>query len=190
MTPMSDVMVLLLTFFMLTATFVKDEPVKVNTPGSVSEIKIPDHSLLTIFVERSGKVFMTMDTPEALEKLAVEMKDKGDLNLDAREIETFKNAPTFGTPLDMMNGWLAKDEAQRKSILLNTANEGIPCDSISDELRIWVKAARSAVPDMRIAIKADRQTPYSVIKNVMNSLRGINENRYNLVTSLKGSDQE
>ena len=32
MTPMSDVMVLLLTFFMLTSTFVKQEPVKVNTP--------------------------------------------------------------------------------------------------------------------------------------------------------------
>lgn len=31
MTPMSDVMVLLLTFFMLTATFVKDEPIKVVT---------------------------------------------------------------------------------------------------------------------------------------------------------------
>ncbi len=190
MTPMSDVMVLLLTFFMLTATFVKDEPVKVNTPGSVSEIKIPDHSLLTIYVERNGKVFMTMDTPEALEKLAEEMVEKRYLNLNAREIETFKNAPTFGTPLDMINGWLAKDEAQRKAILLNAANEGIPCDSLSDELKIWVKAARSAVPEMRVAIKADRQTPYSVIKNVMNSLRDINENRYNLVTSLKGSDQE
>ena len=42
MTPMSDVMVLLLTFFMLTATFTKEEPVKVNVPGSVSEIKIPE----------------------------------------------------------------------------------------------------------------------------------------------------
>jgi len=31
MTPMSDVMTLLLTFFMLTSTFVKNEPVKVNT---------------------------------------------------------------------------------------------------------------------------------------------------------------
>ena len=30
MTPMSDVMVLLLTFFMLTATFVKEEPIKVS----------------------------------------------------------------------------------------------------------------------------------------------------------------
>ncbi|HBG58684.1 MAG TPA: biopolymer transporter ExbD, partial [Porphyromonadaceae bacterium] len=35
MTPMSDVMVLLLTFFMLTSTFLKPEPVTVNTPMSV-----------------------------------------------------------------------------------------------------------------------------------------------------------
>ena len=58
MTPMSDVMVLLLTFFMLTATFVKEEPIKVNTPGSVSEIKIPANNLLTIFVEKSGKYLL------------------------------------------------------------------------------------------------------------------------------------
>ena len=41
MTPMSDVMTLLLCFFMLTSTFVKVEPVKVNTPGSVTEAKVP-----------------------------------------------------------------------------------------------------------------------------------------------------
>ena len=41
MTAMSDVTVLLLTFFMLTSAFVKKEPVTVNTPASVSEIKIP-----------------------------------------------------------------------------------------------------------------------------------------------------
>ena len=45
MTPMSDVMVLLLTFFMLTSTFIKPEPIKVNTPGSVSEIKVPDKNV-------------------------------------------------------------------------------------------------------------------------------------------------
>ncbi len=33
MTPMSDVMVLLLTFFMLTSTFVKDEAVKSKHAG-------------------------------------------------------------------------------------------------------------------------------------------------------------
>ena len=37
MTAMSDVTVLLLTFFMLTSTFVKKEPVQVTTPSSVSD---------------------------------------------------------------------------------------------------------------------------------------------------------
>lgn len=70
MTPMSDVMILLLTFFMLTATFVKEEPIKVNTPGSVSEIKIPENNLLTIFVEKNGKVFLSMDNPIGQRKMA------------------------------------------------------------------------------------------------------------------------
>lgn len=50
MTPMSDVMTLLLTFFMLTSTFVKNEPVKVNTPGSVSNLKVPENGVLTIII--------------------------------------------------------------------------------------------------------------------------------------------
>lgn len=52
MTPMSDVMVLLLTFFMLTSTFVKNEAVKVNTPGSVSEVKVTDKNVLTILIDK------------------------------------------------------------------------------------------------------------------------------------------
>ena len=61
MTAMSDVTVLLLTFFMLTSTFVKKEPVQVTTPASVSEIKIPETNVLQILVDPSGKVFMSLD---------------------------------------------------------------------------------------------------------------------------------
>lgn len=35
MTAMSDVTVLLLTFFMLTSTFIQKEPIQVSTPASV-----------------------------------------------------------------------------------------------------------------------------------------------------------
>ena len=51
MTAMSDVTVLLLTFFMLTSTFIKKEPVQVMTPASVSDIKIPETDILQILVE-------------------------------------------------------------------------------------------------------------------------------------------
>ena len=55
MTAMSDVTVLLLTFFMLTSTFVKKEPVQVTTPGSVSEIKIPETNILQNIGRSGGK---------------------------------------------------------------------------------------------------------------------------------------
>ena len=61
MTAMSDVTVLLLTFFMLTSTFVKKEPVQVMTPASVSDIKIPETDILQILVDSSGKIFMSLD---------------------------------------------------------------------------------------------------------------------------------
>ncbi len=188
MTPMSDVMVLLLTFFMLTATFVKEEPVKVNTPGSVSEIKIPANNLLTIFVEKSGKVFMTMDSPEGLRKLANAMNDADKLSLSPQEVEAFAQAPTFGTPLNTIKGWLASDN--KNEILTKNQEAGIPCDSLNNELKIWVSTAREAMGDgMRIAIKADKSTSYAVIKKVMDTLREIDENKYNLITALKGAEE-
>lgn len=188
MTPMSDVMVLLLTFFMLTATFVKEEPIKVNTPGSVSEVKIPESNLLTIFVEKNGKVFMTMDSPATLRKLANAMNEKGSLNLSPKQVETFAQAPTFGTPLNTIAGWLETDN--RNELLIKSQEAGIPCDSLNNELKTWVSTAREACGEgMGIAIKADKSTSYAVIKRVMDTLREIDEARYKLITSLKGVEE-
>ena len=187
---MSDVMVLLLTFFMLTATFVKEEPVKVNTPGSVSEIKIPENNLLTIFVEQNGKVFMSMDSPSNMKKLVDVMVENGAFQMSDAEKAQFAQVPMFGTPISTVPGWLKADD--KNGILTSDPKAGIPCDSINDELAVWVQAARKALGEgdaMRIAIKADQKTSYKVIKNVMNSLRRIDENRYNLLTSLKGVDK-
>ena len=188
MTPMSDVMVLLLTFFMLTATFVKEEPIKVNTPGSVSEVKIPENNLLTIFIEKNGKVFMTMDSPASLRKLANAMNEKGSLNLNAQQVETFAQAPTFGTPLNTIAGWLETDN--RNELLIKSQEAGIPCDSLNNELKTWVSTAREACGEgMGISIKADKSTSYAVIKKVMDTLRDIDEARYKLITSLKGVEE-
>ena len=188
MTPMSDVMVLLLTFFMLTATFVKEEPVKVNTPGSVSEVKIPTSNLLTIFVEKNGKIFMSLDNPNAMTLTAQQVNT--DQNADVvKNIAEFSKVPMFGTPLNQVNAWLALDD--RNGYLAKNPAAGIPCDSVSDELKVWVNAASEAIGEdkLRIAIKADKTTPYKVIKNVMKSLRDIDKNRYNLITSLAGAEQ-
>lgn len=187
MTPMSDVMVLLLTFFMLTATFVKDEPIKVNTPGSVSEVKIPANNLLTLFIEKDGKVYMVMDSPAGMTKVANAMNEKGFLNLTPQEVSAFSQVSTFGTPLNTIKSWLAQED---KNAFLNRKDAGIPCDSVNNELKTWVSTAREACGEnMGLAIKADKNTSYAVIKRVMDSLRDIDEDRYNLITSLKGVEE-
>ena len=76
MTAMSDVTVLLLTFFMLTSTFVQKEPVKVTTPGSVSEIKIPEKNVLSILVDPAGRVFMALDKPDDMEQTLVSVGEQ------------------------------------------------------------------------------------------------------------------
>ena len=105
--------------------------------------------------------------------------------LTPEEVEIFAQAPTFGTPLNTMKGWLASDV--KNELLTKSKEAGIPCDSVNNELKTWVSTAREACGEsMRVAIKADKSTSYAVIKRVMDSLREIEENRYNLITSLKG----
>ena len=197
MTPMSDVMVLLLTFFMLTATFVKDEPVKVNVPGSVAEIKIPETNLLTIFVDTKGKVFLCMDAPETQRAMAEQMIRDEYLSLNPKQLDEFSKLATFGTPLNTIAGWLDLEPNKRNEVLLKSSEAGIPLPEYQedgtaigdDQLKLWVAAARKANgKNMGIAIKADSKTPYASIKKVMDSLRDVDENRYNLITTLKAGE--
>ncbi len=61
MTAMCDVAFLLLTFFMLAAKTKKPEPVMVATPSSISQITIPDTSIMLITVDNRNRVFFSID---------------------------------------------------------------------------------------------------------------------------------
>ena len=188
MTAMSDVTVLLLTFFMLTSTFIKPEPVKVNTPGSVSDIKIPESNIITILVEANGRVFLSMDKKGDLMSVLDQMQDKYGISFTSAEKRTFGLSPAFGVPMAQMKAFLDLPEEEQTAYLKSSANPGVPYDSLHNEFKDWIKCARDVNPDLRIAIKADAKSPYKIIKNVMNSLQDIKENRYNLITSLKGEE--
>ena len=182
MTAMSDVTVLLLTFFMLTSTFVKKEPVQVFTPASVSEIKIPETNILQIFVDPQGKIFMSLDKQPDMKAVLEKMGEEYGVDFTPEQEKKFVTASTFGVPMRSMQKFLDLPTEQQDKLL---KNEGIPCDSTDNQFKSWVRNARQVNPDLRIAIKADASTPYAVIKNVMSSLQDLRENRYNLITSLK-----
>lgn len=190
MTPMSDVMTLLLTFFMLTSTFVKSEPVKVNTPGSVSETKVPENGVLTIIVSPektaagtptgNGQVFMSYDNTNQLAQIVDNMT-----TLTPAQKKVFVAESTFGTPLDKLPEYLMPPAAKRTTEL---PKMGIPLDSIKGqdftEFQQWVNAARQVNPKVRLAIKSDADTPYGTVKKVMSELQDMDESHYYMITQL------
>lgn len=190
MTPMSDVMVLLLTFFMLTSTFVKNEPVKVVTPGSVSEIKVPEKDVLNILVNKDGRIFMSMDKVTDLEAALQTITAENGISLNGEQIKKFKDDAMFGAPLDKLSDYLSQDKSDMSAVLPTL---GIPTDSVKmsdgtmskSEFQQWVSAAKEVNPDIKLAIKSDQNTPYKVVKKVMDELRDMEENRYYLITSYK-----
>ena len=193
MTPMSDVMVLLLTFFMLTSTFVKNDPVKVVTPGSVSEIKVPEKDVLNIHVSKDGKVFLTIDNANDMMSIVSAMTGRFGIELNAAQTEALKKHSMLGVSMDKPAAYLSLPEDQMTTSI---QTEGIPTDSIDDgsgkkdksEFQLWISEARNTNSDIKIAIKADQDTPYSAIKTVMSELQDMSENRYYLITSFKADE--
>jgi len=167
---------------MLTSTFVRKEPVQVTTPASVSEFKIPEVNILSILIDPKGKVFMSLDKQaDMVETLTSVGKDYG-VSFTSEEIKKFKILKTFGVPIKSMKAYLAMSADEQDKVLKDL---GIPTVKADNQFKSWIKNARATNKDLRIAIKADQNTPYKVIKDVMTSLQDLRENRYNLITSLK-----
>ena len=186
MTAMSDVTVLLLTFFMLTSTFIQKEPVKVNPPQSVSEIKIPDNNIVSILVEPSGKVFLSLDKPQDRMEVLKKMGENYQIEFTNEELKKFSLYNSFGVPIQRMKQFLALPPEDQDKVVMNY---GIPCDSTNNQFRSWMQFAREVNKELVIAIKADQNTPYPLIKDIMATLQDLRENRYNLITSLRNMPQ-
>ncbi len=182
MTAMCDVAFLLLTFFMLTSNFTAKEAIQVDTPSSISEIKIPEVNIMKIVVDKEGKVFFGIDGQEKRISLLEKIGEAYKLDFTAEEKHQFSLVTSFGIPVEKMKAFLSLSSSDRDS---KENALGIPSDSLNNQFKDWVKAARQVNPDLKIAIKADQSTPYPKIKNVMNTLQELDENRYNLITSLE-----
>ncbi len=189
MTPMSDVMTLLLCFFMLTSTFLTPEPVKVTTPSSVSEVKVPESNVLTILVDPKGKIFVGTENKNDMNMMLSTVTGKFGISLTKTQLKNFQEEAMVGVPLSALADYLGL-EADKRTEAVKTM--GIPTDSLSgsmSEFQEWVAAARDANSDIKIAIKCDAETPYKVVKKMMSELQDMNENRYQLITNLKTSEE-
>ena len=176
MTAMSDVTVLLLTFFMLTSTFLQKEPVQVITPPSVSEEKVPVANLLSVLVSPDGKVYLevlgSQDSTDnkkfgsenvrahMLQNMAEQyntLHPGANIAFSQEELATFSKLNAFGVPITAMKQWLNMESEDRDKAL-QQKNAGIPIDMNEDpnkpnEFQMWVRAAYNSVdPELQEAI--------------------------------------
>lgn len=170
MTAMSDVTVLLLTFFMLTSTFLSKEPTTVITPPSVSPEKVQETNFVQVLVNPEGKVWLTMnnDTSAAWsnEKMRMALLDKvseiynethkNKISFTAEQKYTFSKLGSFGVPLNKMGEFLNLAGEQEGQTKMDKWLEGdgdpnhptgIPIswnqdESMPNEFQMWMKAMR------------------------------------------------
>lgn len=185
MTAMCDVAFLLLTFFMLTTKFKPDEPVIVDTPSSISEIKLPETDILQITIDEGGKVFFGIDGKFTRLKLLEKISSRYNINFTDNEKASFSLLSTFGVPVQSLKPFLNLSSFERGQY----TQPGIPCDSLNNELGYLVLFARQSNPNFRIAVKGDKDATHPVVKQVINTLQDKKVNKFNLITSLENAPQ-
>ena len=251
MTAMSDVTVLLLTFFMLTSTFLQKEPTIVYTPSSVSEEKVPTNDLVTILVSSAdksgkltdpssveGKLFISFtggaDSTLSSEKVRVMMLQEAlsiyndqhknnPVNLTTAQVAEFGKINMFGVSFRTLPQFLPMSVTERDKFQGDLTNPlvGIPIndnknrDGNLNDFQVWLKAIYNVaqrinneqtalaedpsniknlyVALMRqgqgIAVKADKDTPFTTVQRVFDNLQTMKLNKFSLMTALKSEDE-
>ncbi len=254
MTAMSDVTVLLLTFFMLTSTFLQKEPTIVYTPSSVSEEKVPINNLVTVLVScadksdkyddptvTEGKLFISFtgdaDSTLSSEKIRVMMLDEAlsiyneqhknnPVTLNNLQKNEFANTNMIGVPFSVLPEVLSMSVTDRDKFLGDIANPrvGIPIDGNKNrdgrlnDFQVWLKAIYNVAQRIHneqretlgegeeasqlanlytalmrrgegIAIKADKDTPFTTVQLVFDNLQTMKLNKFSLMTALKSEDE-
>lgn len=184
MTAMVDVAFLLLTFFILTTKFRAEDRIIVDTPTSVSEVKIPSSNLFTITVDKTGLVAIGASEETRLGMLE-RIAETYNLAISEQGKMFFKNTPSFAVPLQEVPAWLNQPNQEK---MKEFAFKGIPVDTRRgqvNELKEWINAARRTNLDLRFAIKGDRDVSYEKMSKVIETLQDVKINRFNLITGLE-----
>ena len=188
MTPMVDLFMLLLTFFMLTTSFIPQEAVQVDTPSSISDKLSPTKNVMTILIGKDDKVFFNIDNgnDSSAHVRSQVLQDVGNyfgVKFTKEQIKTFANSGSFGMPIKKLAAWIdATDPKEKQAMQI-----GIPIDSVrgGSELSMWVHFSRLANPYAEAAIKGDFNADYTTVKKLLDILQDKKVNKFNLTTNLQ-----
>jgi len=194
MTPMVDLAFLLVTFFMLTATFRTEEAVVVDTPSSISEKLLTDNVLM-VTIDTAGRVFYNIDDQKVRAKVLENMGGKYGVKFTEKENKEFELMKDVGMPMADLKKYLDANKTDRAR--MDKATKGIPYDSLKNELADWILFGRvvdasvanengESADRLKVAIKGDSEANYATVRKIMKIFQDKKVNSFSLVTNLEG----
>lgn len=204
MTPMVDLAFLLVTFFMLTASFRMAEPVVVDPPASHSDKTLPENTIL-VTVDNNGRAFFGIGNGEAKINALAKISEKYGVKFTADQVKKFGGLSSFGVEVKDLPRYLDASEAER---LKFQPQKGVPLDSLNNQLKDWITYGATELNVIytrnrdeakekniefkgekpRYAIKADSKAKYIYVKDVFKTFTDMKIYTFNLITSLEGGE--
>ncbi len=204
MTPMVDLAFLLVTFFMLTASFRMAEPVTVDPPSSIGKVDLPDNHIM-VTIDEKGRAFFGISNSTAKMNALRDMAAKYKVNFTEEQIVKFSGLPSFGVDIKDLPRYIDAKEDDRKNF---QPQKGVPLDTITpnNQLKDWIAIGGRKAVEMyqaakeqaeathsdfkaekpRYAIKCDGETKYIFVKDVVKTFTDLKIYQFNLITSLEG----
>ena len=204
MTPMVDLAFLLVTFFMLTASFRMAEPVVVDPPSSIGQVDLPDNHIM-VTIDDKGRAFFGISNSTAKMNALREMGKRYNVTFTEAQIVKFSGLPSIGIDLKDLPKYIDLKEDDRKNF---QPQKGIPIDTITpnNQLKDWIslggteavrtfEAAKIKAKESnsefksekpRYAIKCASTTKYIYVKEVIKTFTDLKLYQFNLITTLEG----
>ena len=179
MTPYVDVIMLILTFFILTAQFKAElsEDIQVKLPKSGNDTtKLPERNVMTLVVNKFGDVFADVDN----------VKVREDVVGDPMGLAVFHpDSSTQAGYLDPKN--LNKEGKELKRPLI-VFKEREKFKKLLIDLRLSSKS--NVGKDLRIVVRGDKDADVGTIQDLMDILKETKNTRFSFVTDMEKGEEK
>ena len=177
MTPLVDVIMLLLTFFMLTATFKAEmsENIEVKLPKSLSidTTKLPEKDVMTLSLTKSGDIYVDVDNFKVKKEVFGSEFGLGVYHPDSSSKSEFE-----------LTQKIAGKDVKRAVKILNKEQ----FEKTLGDLRVSLKNMTQNKSDFKIVLKGDKDVDFATVEDLMQSLKDTRNTRFSLVTDIDAGE--
>ena len=178
MTPYVDVIMLILTFFMLTAQFKAElsEDVKVSLPKSGNDTtKLPERNVMTLVVTKYGDIFADVDNVKVKEDVLGDPMGLAAFHPDSTTKAGFESGVNLGGDKEMKRPLVKfSDREKFKKLLID----------------FRLSSKNNVGKDLRIVVKGDKEADIGAIQDLMDMLKETKNTRFALVTDMESGDKK